>query len=750
MRVPVKIICFSCFLFSVTFVQGQECLRGDITYENIERVAKPSYDDDETVEVNCVTGYVGFYRLKCKNGQWQTFIARSCSKKKCGHPGETANGDFKLIEGRDYTYGATVEYTCKKGYEMATRINRRHCRMKGWDNSIPICEEVRCPVIRTDGDVTASGNTREGTYGDVIHFECVSSEKKLDGSSVIHCMENGVWSGPVPQCIVTCNLDVTESGAVRTIPEGKTIFKAGETVGIFCSAKNPFFHNQEKFTCTNNGKWDYKPTCEEIRCQVPQNQHVFIPMFYFSGDLNLNVKKPYSCKSGYRKMAAEATCTRDGWTPKPLCADVTCAAPNIPNAEILGDQRTIYNINSTIQYKCNPGFEPEQPVQITCTSQNQWTGIQECTEKQKTCRDLSVENGLIYSNTSNKEEILYICNTGYKPFSGNWWDSATCIEGSWSDETRCIPEEECGAFPRVHHGKLKQTKETFQDGDTIEFECDPGFIATPHFITCVNGTWEKPVCEVGVHCDIPPKVENAFITSKPEELYVDGSRVTYICQRSFLMNGENTVFCRNGIWEETPTCEEVKCVAKLPVNMRSDATEDGPLGTEVSIRPGHTIILSCVGRRTKLQGERKITCLSSGEWNVPFPKCVGEKCERPPPVEFADTTEMTKSEYNSREKVEYICFNKYTLDLSPPYSKYLTCEQGEWRGNIKCLKPCSVTVEEMDDRGIQLRYRGREKIFSPHLDRITFACLWGKRLIGSDSNLIQYCNDGVMDLPVCV
>jgi len=61
---------------------------------------------------------------------------------------------------------------------------------------------------------------------------------------------------------VTCNLDVTESGAVRTIPEGKNIFKAGETVGIFCSAKNPFFHNQEKFTCTNNGKWDYKPTCE--------------------------------------------------------------------------------------------------------------------------------------------------------------------------------------------------------------------------------------------------------------------------------------------------------------------------------------------------------------------------------------------------------------------------------------------------------------------------------------------------------
>jgi len=60
---------------------------------------------------------------------------------------------------------------------------------------------------------------------------------------------------------------------------------------------------------------------------------------------------------------------------------------------------------------------------------------------------------------------------------------------------------------------------------------------------------------VGVHCDIPPKVENALITSKPEELYVDGSRVTYACRRSFLMNGTSRVFCRNGIWEKTPTCE---------------------------------------------------------------------------------------------------------------------------------------------------------------------------------------------------
>jgi len=56
-------------------------------------------------------------------------------------------------------------------------------------------------------------------------------------------------------------------------------------------------------------------------------------------------------------------------------------------------------------------------------------------------------------------------------------------------------EDKCGAFPSVHHGKLKQTKKPFRDGALTAFECDPGFISTPHSIRCNNGTWEKPVCE---------------------------------------------------------------------------------------------------------------------------------------------------------------------------------------------------------------------------------------------------------------
>ncbi len=70
----VTCLCNICLLFS-------ECLREDIIYENTELVAKASYTDGETVKVNCMTGYIGSYKLKCENGQWKKMVGRSCASK---------------------------------------------------------------------------------------------------------------------------------------------------------------------------------------------------------------------------------------------------------------------------------------------------------------------------------------------------------------------------------------------------------------------------------------------------------------------------------------------------------------------------------------------------------------------------------------------------------------------------------------------------------------------------------------------
>ncbi|KAK7137133.1 hypothetical protein R3I93_017260 [Phoxinus phoxinus] len=449
MRVPVKLLGFVFWVFSLNCARCQVCSRASIPHTNTEPVEKESYSDGETVELSCTTGFTGMYRLKCEKGEWKTSIAQPCAKKKCNHPGDTANGDFKLRDGSEFVFGATVVYTCNKGFEMRSRFNQRTCRSQGWDNTLPICEAVICPAIRTDGDMTASGNTEEGSYGDVIYFECVSNDTKIDGSSNIHCTETGDWSHSVPKC-----------------------------------------------------------------------------------------------------------------------KEMTCTAPDISNGEVI-EKMPEYQKDAILKYRCSSGFKPREGIP-KCAKFG-WTLDPECDEV--TCE--------LKSTTFGVKKI--------KP------------EG----------------------------KTIFRAGESVE-------------ITCAETYWL--------------------------------------------------------------------------------------FGTKENIK--------------------SFTCGENGQWDYQ-PVCV-EKCGPPPQFEFADTKEMTKTEYNSGERVEYLCFSKYTLDLSPPYSKYLTCEQGEWRRNIKCLKPCSVTVEEMDKRGIELRWGGRQKIFSSHQDRLSFACQSGKSLIGSSDLLIPTCNDGEMYLPECV
>ncbi|XP_073699777.1 complement factor H-like [Garra rufa] len=421
---------------STTFAYSQflgvcwaiDCLRENIKYANTELAEKASYPDGESLKVSCMTGYTGLYKLKCEKGEWKNIIERQCAKRKCSHPGDTPNGDFTLTEGTEFVFGATVVYTCKKGYEMASRINQRTCRAQGWDNAVPVCEVVKCPAVRTDGDVTASGNTEEGNYGDVINFECVSSDKMITGSSEIHCEETGKWSGVVPkckditctapdipngqvveqmseykkdailkykcnqgfrpkegiprcakfgwtlkpECDVTCELKSTTFGVKNINPKGKTIFRPGESVAITCSEKYWIFFTKEttkSFTCKDNGEWDYEPVCAESKCEFPRDQHVY--GLYWK-DLYLGEKQWYRCEFGYSETAEEATCTRDGWKPKPLCAKIMCDPPKISNADVEKSKKSSYEINSSLQYKCRSGFEPEEDVQITCGSQGQW------------------------------------------------------------------------------------------------------------------------------------------------------------------------------------------------------------------------------------------------------------------------------------------------------------------------------------------------------------------------------------------
>ncbi|XP_056614116.1 C4b-binding protein-like isoform X2 [Triplophysa dalaica] len=593
---------------------------------------------------------------------------------------------------------------------------------------------------------------------------------------------------------ITCELKEIKYGIQAIEPEGKTFFRAGETVQIICSERFRIFWTKEStqtFKCQNDGEWDNNPTCEEIRCEIPRDSRLYYAFYYFYGNMKLDVTKSYRCLSEYRQMAAVATCTRDGWKPDPLCADNTCEAPNIPNAQILSHERTNYDVNTRIQYKCLPGFEPEQLIEITCNSAGTWINKQNCVVKEGSCTTPLLENGYIDRDPPTEDTIFYLCNTGYKTLTGKWWGAATCINGHWLNEPRCIQDKKCGALPNVQHGRLNETNA----GRSAEIICDPGYKSSNKLIKCENGIWETPTCKVDEEgCVSPERVENAVVISKPQERYSPTSHVTYKCLRHFTINGNGNVFCHNSTWDKAPICEAFCSKPLLTVNNCKliDETQD-----ERKYSHGDTICYECddgyesMGETiAKCDGQtwiypecmRKAQCTKptknlqyvtlSDEKNLfnnfdtlrykcnkPYDKipggtltcrdekwigtigCTSSICPPPPEIEDGDfiTKDMTSEVIT---KVTYSCQYYYVLNER---KEHYSCRDGRWETPPKCLKPCKLTPEIYTDYNIQLI---RDNYVKHSDEEIRFKCNEGWNAGGfSRSDYVKgTCSDGKINI----
>ncbi|XP_073701023.1 complement factor H-related protein 2-like [Garra rufa] len=293
-------------------------------------------------------------------------------------------------------------------------------------------------------------------------------------------------------------------------------------------------------------------------------------------------------------------------------------------------------------------------------------------------------------------------------------------------------------------------------GYNLTFSCNgQGLILKGHReITCQsNGEWSSPFpkCEE-VTCKEEQLINVDILTGHPDIVspYKPGHILVFRCTDVNLkMHGQQIIEClSNGKWDYPfPKCGET---CSLQWSTTEGLKIEGLPDIREPVKPGHKLTFSCTGEVMRLNGQREITCKSDGTWTAPFPKCTGQnsgKCGKPPRVNNSDIIAMEKKEYNTGERVEYLCFDKHTMDIHSPFSRYLTCQQGEWIGQIKCLKPCTVTEEIMDRRGIQLRWIEQQKMVIPHDNHISFSCQSGKVSVGVD--LRQKCNDGDMTLPNC-
>ncbi|XP_056304389.1 complement factor H like 4 [Danio aesculapii] len=427
-------------------------------------------------------------------------------------------------------------------------------------------------------------------------------------------------------------------------------------------------------------------------------------------------------------------------------------------------KKEFYNPGDTLDLTCRHGYTSSKKITYVCVDKK-WAKLRHGICSLKRCESpADILNGhyirLNGENFAFGTIIKYSCNEGYQMMSQT--NTRTCRDGGWDNRLPECEEVSCAlntTEKNIRVEGLPYDEELIKHGHRLTFSCvgDGLKLEGESEITCqMNGQWSSsfPKC-VEVTCPLNTTMENLNIERDPdvEGPVKSGHIITFSCTGDGLkLKGQREITCQsNGEWSSPfPKCEEVTCTANLKGNMRSNIEEQP--GREISVKSGQTVTLSCVGKgsKFKIQGRNqgRIQCLPSGEWNPPFPECTGGLCGPPPYVENADTKDMAKKEYKSEEKVEYKCFDKYTLDDRPNYSGFKTCENGEWTGNIYCLKPCSVTLDTMNEKGIKLKYGEPRKIFSPHKDQIQFACLRrDEQMIGSPK---QICSDGNMTLPVCV
>ncbi|XP_030582911.1 complement factor H-related protein 1-like [Archocentrus centrarchus] len=340
----------------------------------------------------------------------------------------------------------------------------------------------------------------------------------------------------------------------------------------------------------------------------------------------------------------------------------------------------------------------------------------------------------------------------------------TCGDRYWildsrglSAETTCKRDGEWTFRPVCQEVTCSRPRDTFLSywgaalsqrdkmGDSVIYGCKTGYKRTDVGVwaTCTREGWEpNPLCQANADiCSPPLKVENAVVTTPYQQEYPSGSTVTYQCFDKYTMEGNATIECTAGEWEEL----NIKCILAQGCE-RSPHISDGQIiGREISqYNHNETVEYVCHSGYI-MEGEPFKTCIN-GEWIGEMRCRPVQGCGRPPYLSDGDTKTTTGIRYQHNDRVEYVCQAYYVMEGGP----FKTCIDGEWTGEIRCLQPCTVTEEELNSHNIHFKHLKMDnpaKMYSAHNDVIEFVCTRGRR-VGA-VGMRQKCEHGVMELPTC-
>jgi CUB/sushi domain-containing protein len=155
--------------------------------------------DKKEVLYICDIGFtmVGIDHMTCiQNATWITEEHPYCEPVDCGKPPHVDEYSMVVSDNRT-TYESSITYNCTLGYKMMGESNST-CLMNGsWSGTGPTCVPVSCSNLASPENGEVKGELF--TYGATIQFSC-NKGYRLVGASAAECMENGHWSNKEPKC----------------------------------------------------------------------------------------------------------------------------------------------------------------------------------------------------------------------------------------------------------------------------------------------------------------------------------------------------------------------------------------------------------------------------------------------------------------------------------------------------------------------------------------------------------------------
>ncbi|KFM75588.1 hypothetical protein X975_07881, partial [Stegodyphus mimosarum] len=272
-------------------------------------------------------------------------------------------GNKFIIEyDRDRLPNSTAKFDCKKLGQTIIGANVLTCLMDGhWSAGTPDCTDITCPEFTEYEDMVVE-YSKQQKVGSIATFFCGSG----DASGTSKCLETGVWSAQMPSCsrkeVLCPTLDETK---FQVVYDGER--KVASQAKISCLSTLRKLNGSDVLRCLENGRWSDVPDCIDIECRAFQaNEDMEIQ---YTQDRKVGSSANFHCFSpGVLSGKSTLKCLSNGdWSgDKPSCLRPSCSLKSLheglpENIVIGGDQPNddVIPYGTSLPLACEDGLRPE-------------------------------------------------------------------------------------------------------------------------------------------------------------------------------------------------------------------------------------------------------------------------------------------------------------------------------------------------------------------------------------------------------